>query len=260
MQEADLIDYDHPRTGGSAATAPRGGVGMRQRSSDGMGFVYSRAERLSDAAVHVMGVIAALMAAPVLITLAILWRGDGTTVLASLVYAATLIAMLSCSALYHLASWPEWKGVFRRMDHSAIYLKIAGTYTPFAVLTGAHAGPLLAGLWGAAAVGAAIKIFDPDRFRFATVGLCLLMGWAGVLVGDELLAGLSPQVFKLMLLGGLIYTGGVVFFLWQALPFHNTIWHVFVLAATAIFYAAVLIQLADGSMTLQAAGVPPPAS
>jgi hemolysin III len=219
---------------------------MRRRSPDGIGFIYSRAERLSDAAVHVMGVAAALLAVPVLISLAVLWRGDRPTILASSVYATTLVVMLTCSAVYHMSTSPAWKGLLRRMDHSAIYLKIAGTYTPFAVLTGAHAGPLLAILWGAAALGVGIKLFDPERFRFATLGLCLGMGWAAVIVGDEMLAGLSERTFALMLVGGLLYTGGVVFYLWEALPFHNTIWHAFVLAATAIFYAAVVIELQHG--------------
>jgi hemolysin III len=227
---------------------------MGQRARDERGSIYTRAERLSDAAVHVMGVIAALMAVPVLITLAILWRGEKSVVVASLIYGATLILMLSCSALYHMSRWPEWKGVFRRMDHTMIYLKIAGTYTPFAVLTGAHAGPLLAFLWTAAGLGAAIKIFDPERFKLATIALCLLMGWAGVLVGDELLAGLSSQAFSLMLLGGMLYTLGVVFFLWETLPFHNTIWHVFVLTATAVFYVAILVQLSDTAVLGTASG------
>jgi hemolysin III len=254
MAQVDLVEFERSRTGARAAPPP-GGVAMRERCPDGAGCVYSRAEKASDAAVHVMGVIAALMAVPVLITLAVLWHGDQTTVMASLVYGATLIAMLSCSALYHMTPRQEWKGVFRRMDHTAIYLKIAGTYTPFVVLTGAHAGPLLTALWGAAAVGAAIKIFAPDRFKLTTVALCLGMGWAGFVVGDEMLAGLSAQTFSLMLAGGLLYTSGVVFFLWQSLPFHNTIWHVFVLAATAVFYAAVVVQLSDVTLGVQAAEV-----
>lgn len=252
MAQAALLEYGQSRTGAAGAPAG-GGVAVRQRYAEGQGCVYTRAEKLSDAAVHVMGVVGALMAVPVLVTLAILWRGDQGTVMAALVYGTTLIAMLSCSALYHMSRRPEWKGIFRRMDHTAIYFKIAGTYTPFAVLTGAHAGPLLTGLWGAAAVGAALKIFAPDRFKLTTVALCLGMGWAGFLVGDEMVAGLSAQAFSLMLAGGLLYTSGVVFFLWQSLPFHNTIWHVFVLAATAVFYVAVIVQLSDAPLSAQSA-------
>ncbi|CAN5792370.1 hypothetical protein BH23PSE1_BH23PSE1_08450 [soil metagenome] len=101
-------------------------------------------------------------------------------------------------------------------------------------------------LWGAAAVGAGLKIFAPRRFRLFTVALCLGMGWASIVVGGELLAGLSPEAFALMLVGGSLYTAGVLFFLWEGLPFHTTIWHAFVLVATAVFYAAVLVQLGHG--------------
>jgi hemolysin III len=215
--------------------------------------VYTRAEWVSDTVVHVLGVGMALMAVPLLVTLAVLWHGDADIVLASVVYGVTLLAMLGCSAIYNITHGCVWTGLFRRMDHTAIFLKIAGTYTPFAVLTGAQAGPLLAGLWGAAAVGAGLKIFAPHRFKLLTVALCLGMGWAGVVVGEDIIAGLSAEVFALMLAGGLLYTTGVVFFLWARLPFHNTIWHVFVLAATAVFYAAILIQLHHGPAALPAA-------
>jgi hemolysin III len=208
---------------------------------------YTRAEWLSDTVVHVAGVAAALIAVPVLVTLAVVWHGEPGVVFASLVYGATMIAMLCCSAVYNITHGCDWTGVFRRMDHTAIYLKIAGTYTPFVVITGAHAVPLLTGLWGAAAVGAGLKIFAPHRFKLLTVGLCLGMGWAGIVVGDEVLARLSPTVFSLMLAGGLLYTVGVVFHLWSSLPYHNTIWHVFVLAATAVFYVAVVVQLHHGA-------------
>jgi hemolysin III len=208
---------------------------------------YTRAEWVSDTVVHVLGVGLALMAVPVLVTLALIWHGEVSVVLASLVYGVTMLAMLGCSAVYNITHGCDWTGVFRRMDHTAIYLKIAGTYTPFVVITGAHAGSLLTGLWGAAAVGAGLKIFAPHRFKMLTVALCLGMGWAGVVVGDEVLARLSPTVFSLMLAGGFIYTVGVVFHLWASLPFHNTIWHVFVLAATAVFYVAVVVQLHHGA-------------
>lgn len=237
-----VVDFDHSRIGPRVA-APRRGLGMRRRSSDDTEFVYSRAERLSDAAVHVLGVALAMLAVPVLLALAIRSRGDSSTILAASVYAATLVAMLTCSALYHMSASPARKGLFQRMDHSAIYLKIAGTYMPFAVLTGAHAGPLLAMLWATAFVGIGLKIFDPARFRRTGLGLCLAMGWAAVVVGDDMLAGVSERAFVLMLAGGLLYTSGVAFHLWQALPFHNTIWHVFVLAATAAFYAAIVVEL-----------------
>ena len=98
---------------------------------------------------------------PVLITLAAVWFGDATTVIAAVVYGVSLLAMLVCSAVYNMTPRPAWKDLLRRLDQSAIYVKIAGTYTPFAVLTGSHAGFFLAGVWGAAIAGASLILFSP---------------------------------------------------------------------------------------------------
>lgn len=205
-------------------------------------LVYSRAERLSDAAIHVTGVFAALLAAPVVITLAAVWFGDAGTVTAAAVYAISLVAMLTCSAIYHLTPAPAWKDFLRRVDQTAIYIKIAGTYTPFAVMSGTSAGLFLAGLWSAALTGAAMILFGSARFRRPSLVLYLAIGWAGVWAGRPLLEAMSPESFWLIVAGGCIYTLGVVFFLWERLPFHNTIWHAFVLTATAILYSAVLVE------------------
>lgn len=203
---------------------------------------YSRAERLSDAVVHVAGLGAALIAVPVLIWLALARGSDAAVLVGTSVYGGTLALMLLCSALYNMVPHPRWTGLLRRLDHSAIYLKIAGTYTPFTVISG-HGLGLTAGLWGAALAGLALKMASPTRYRRAALALYLGMGWAGVVAGRAMLQALSPPVLALMLAGGCLYTLGVVFFLWDRLPFHNTIWHVFVLVASAVFYAAVVLQL-----------------
>lgn len=203
---------------------------------------YSRAENLSDAVVHVTGLGAAIVAVPVLMWLAVHLHGDARALTATGIYGATLIAMILFSALYNMIDRPAWNWLLRRLDHSAIYLKIAGTYTPFVLLAGAPGG-LLAGLWAAAAAGTALKIFSPQRFRWVALALYLGMGWVGVLAGGSLLAELPGAVVVLMVAGGLLYTLGVAFYLWEALPYHNTIWHVFVLVATALFYAAVVVQV-----------------
>ncbi len=206
-------------------------------------MIYSRAELVSDAAVHVAGIIAALIAVPVLVTLAAVWFGDAGTVAAAVVYGVSLIGMLACSALNNMARLPAWKDLLRRIDQSAIYVKIAGSYTPFAVLTGTHAGFFLTGLWGAALAGASLRLFSPARLKWASIVLYLAIGWAGALLGAPLLAELTPTGLALILVAGGLYTTGVVFFLWEQLPFHNTIWHVFVLAASFVLYAAVLVEL-----------------
>ncbi|MFN6924803.1 MAG: PAQR family membrane homeostasis protein TrhA [Tabrizicola sp.] len=204
---------------------------------------YSRDEWISDAVVHVLGVAAALVAVPVLITLAVVLRGDGSAVAATTVYGVALIAMLGFSALYNMSTRPRPRRIFQSLDHTAILVKIAATYTPFALLSGTDAGWLLAGLWTAALSGAAVRAFAPDRLKLAAVALALLMGWAGLLAGGEIFAAISLPVLALIVTGGLLYTLGVAFFLLERLPFHYTIWHVCVLAASAVFYAAVTLHL-----------------
>lgn len=205
---------------------------------------YSRAEMISDAVVHVMGLLLVLMAVPVLIVLTALYRGDAASVTGVSVYGGALVAMILFSALYNigetsgLGTAREW--LLRRLDHSAIYLKIAGTYTPFTLLSG-HGLALTAGVWAAALAGIALKIISPERFKWAALALYLGMGWAGLIAGGSLFSALPLPVTVLMIVGGALYTLGVVFYLWRRLPFHYTIWHVFVLTASLVFYAAVLV-------------------
>jgi hemolysin III len=203
---------------------------------------YSRAEYLSDAAIHVIGVGFALIAGPILVALAAYRIGDATTVTAVAIYAATLLAMLTCSALYNMIRRPDLSDRLRRLDQSAIYLKIAGTYTPFLVLFPGSPG-FLAAIWGMALAGASIIVFSAERRTLLALALYLGLGWAGVVWGQPLFSGLSTAGMVLLLTGGLLYTGGVAFLLWHRLPFHNTIWHVFVLAATCVCYAALVVEL-----------------
>lgn len=207
---------------------------------------YSRAEKISDAVVHLAGLVLVLMAVPVLIVLTALYRGDAAAMAGVSVYSAALIAMILFSGLYNIGvssgfgAAREW--LLRRLDHSAIYLKIAGTYTPFTLVSGQGLG-LTLGIWGAALTGVVLKIISPERFKWLALALYLGMGWSGVVVGGPMFAALPMPVLVLMVTGGALYTLGVVFYLWRRLPFHYTIWHVFVLAASFVFYAAVLVHM-----------------
>jgi hemolysin III len=177
------------------------------------------------------------------VTLAIVLHGDASAITATTLYGGALIAMLLFSALYNMSTRPRPRRIFRSLDHTFILTKIAATYTPFALLSGAQATGLLAGLWTAALAGSAIRAFSPDRLKLAAVALALAMGWAGLVAGGPIFANLSLPVIVLIVTGGLLYTLGVAFFLFDRLPFHYTIWHVCVLAASAVFYAAVTVQL-----------------
>ena len=204
---------------------------------------YSPTETFSDAVVHVVGLVIALLAVPVLITLAVVLHGNASAVVGASLYGAALIAMLLCSALYNMTWDVRRKAFFRHFDHTAILCKIAATYTPFMMLSSGGGGWLLPGLWSAAFAGAVMRFMAPDRLKIVAVALALGMGWAGLFAGDAFFAGLSTAVIVLIVTGGSLYTIGVGFFLFDRLPFHYTIWHVFVLAASAVFYAAVMLHL-----------------
>ena len=204
---------------------------------------YSRAERISDAAVHLVALGLAVGFVPVLIVWAVHWRGDGAAIAGAAVYGGTLIAMIVCSLLYNAGLWPARRALFRRLDHSAIYLKIAGTFTPFALVSGGGPG-FLATLWGVALAGAGLKLADPGRFRWLGLALYLGLGWLGAAAGWQMFAGLPPAAFWLVVAGGLTYTGGVAFYLAEGRMFHNTLWHVCVMAASAAFFVAVALTMA----------------
>ncbi|MEM1429301.1 MAG: hemolysin III family protein [Pseudomonadota bacterium] len=210
---------------------------------------YTRAEHVSDVAVHLVALVAAIAAVPVLITLAAVWHGNASAITAISIYGATLIAMIGCSALYNGFPRAPLNWLFQRLDHSAIYFKIAGTYTAFTLMTG-QGGWLLTGLWGAALAGSGLRVFGSGRWKWLAFALYLLMGWAGVVFGWSIFSALSAPVLALMLAGGLLYTGGTVFLLWERLPFHNTIWHLFVMSATTVFFIAVTMHMVDVSVAI----------
>ncbi len=206
---------------------------------------YSRAERYSDGVVHLIGVSLAMIGVPLLIVLTVIFRSEPGPVVGVSIYGTTLIAMLSFSALYNIVDSARWTGLLRRLDHSAIYMKIAGTYTPFVLLSGVQATGLLASLWGAATIGSLLKMLAPGRFRWFTLTLYLAMGWAVLLAGGPILAGLPWAVLLPIIAGGIVYTVGVGFHLSARLPFHNTIWHLFVLVGSVLFFIAVAVLIAN---------------
>ncbi len=153
-----------------------------------------------------------------------------------------LVATFTCSAGYHLVVRPRIKEVFRRLDHAAIFLMIAGTYTPFVLIKMDNAWGLglLAVVWGMAAIGIAIKLFAPRFLDGLSTALYLVQGWAVVAAWEPLQTALSSSVLTLLMVGGVLYTVGVVFHLWNRLPYQNAIWHGFVLSAASCHYAAVI--------------------
>jgi hemolysin III len=202
---------------------------------------YDRAELIADGVVHGIGVFGGVIAATVLIVLAALFASAYEIVSVS-IYAAGLLAMLGFSAAYNL--WPvsRSKWLLRRLDHSAIYILIAATYTPvFAQLQDrVFAMSLLAGVWSVAVIGVVLKLFFPGRFDRISVGLYLAMGWSGIIAYDSGLSSLPQLALWFIAAGGLLYSFGVIFHAWRRLRFQNAIWHCFVLLGAACHYTAVL--------------------
>jgi hemolysin III len=157
------------------------------------------------------------------------------------IYSVGLVAVFGFSAGYHLVTLPGPKALLRRCDHAAIFVKIAATYTPFAVVKIGGIGglTLLGGVWAIAVVGVIAKLGWPERFPRAAYVLYLGQGWAGIAVFDSLMEALPTSTLVLLGVGGCLYTIGVVFHLWRTLPYHNAIWHAFVLTASACLFAAV---------------------
>jgi hemolysin III len=206
-----------------------------------MHWNYDRAELIADGVVHGIGVFGGVVAATVLIVLTAVYATPFDVAVVS-VYVAGLLTMLVLSATYNL--WPvsRAKWVLRRFDHSAIYVLIAATYTPFIVQMGdsIFAIALLIGVWCVAIVGIVIKLVFPGRFDRLAVGLYLAMGWSGFMVYDKGVSSLTTLTLWFIVAGGLLYSFGIVFHAWQRLRFQNAIWHAFVLLGAACHYTAVL--------------------
>ena len=210
---------------------------------------FSIAELVADGIVHGIGIAFALSLGTVLIVFAAI--GTARAELPAIViYLMTLITVLGVSLAFNLAPVNGFKKVMARLDQAAIFLFIAGTYTPFlAVLSGTRDGQLLTVLvWGAAIVGIALKLIVPQRFGRLAIVLYLAIGWSGVLVFHTLATVLPPVSFWLVVAGGVTYSAGIIFHLWERLKFQNVLWHLFVVAGSilhlwAIFDCMVLSRL-----------------
>jgi hemolysin III len=202
---------------------------------------YSARERLADSCIHIVSVAASLIALLALLVVGV--KAETTLLIVSLgIYGTALVATFSFSAGYHLIVRPKLKAIFRRLDHAAIFLMIAGTYTPFILIkmNNAWGLTLLAVVWGMAAIGIAIKLFAPRYLEGVSTALYLVQGWAVIVAWEPLISALPGDVALMLAAGGVLYTVGVVFHLWERLPFQNAIWHGFVLTAASVHYVAVM--------------------
>jgi hemolysin III len=210
-------------------------------AADAIGWDYDRAELIADGVVHAIGVLSGIIAATVLVVLTAIYA-SAIDIVGVSIYVAGLLSMLVLSATYNL--WPvsRAKWVLRRFDHSAIYLLIAATYTPFILelKDSVFALALLVGVWCVAIFGIVLKLVYPGRFDRVAVGIYLAMGWSGMMLYDAVVKALPSMALWFVVAGGALYTLGVIFHAWRRLRFQNAIWHGFVLAGAACHYTAVL--------------------
>jgi hemolysin III len=163
------------------------------------------------------------------------------------VYGAGLLAMLGCSALYNIAGHGPRKALWRRLDHAAIFVMIAGTYTPFAAIAigGAWGRGLLVFVWTVAAAGVLLKLLQPGRLETLSIATYLLLGWTILVAIDHLIAAVSVPAFVLLAAGGVLYSAGILFYRWDRLPYNRAVWPGFVLTAAACQYFAILDVVAS---------------
>ncbi|WP_307233248.1 PAQR family membrane homeostasis protein TrhA [Pararhizobium capsulatum] len=215
----------------------------------GVKWNYDKSELIADGVVHGVGLVFALIGVTALIFYATVWASAGQLA-AAWIYGAGLVATLSISFMYNL--WPVTNTKFwlRRFDHSSIFILIAATYTPF--LQRGWADPFLFGMlifiWSIAAAGVFIKCVYPGRFDRLAILLYLAMGWSGVFAAEPLLTQLSVTTMTLILIGGIIYSLGVIFHVWEKLRYQNAIWHGFVVTAAAVHYGAVVTCISSGAI------------
>jgi hemolysin III len=204
----------------------------------------NRAEHAADGVVHAVGLLAALIGGGLLVAIALNTRGVPMAT-ASALYALCLMAMLAASAVYNFSKPNAARRVLRRIDEAAIFLMIAGSYTPFTIklLPPDSALWVTAAIWAAALAGAAGKVFWTSLTDRAWCLVYLAFGWLAVLVLGPVAPTLPPIAFWLLVAAGVIYSGGVILYLNHALPFRRAIWHGCVILGAAGHYAAVLLGL-----------------
>jgi hemolysin III len=210
---------------------------------------FSLAELIADGVVHGIGLVFAIGLGTVLIVFAAL--GTARPELPAIVlYLATLLTVLGVSLAFNISPLNGFKKLMARFDQAAIFLLIAGTYTPFLAVVGGTpaAQMLMVVVWALALIGVSLKLIVPEKFGRLAIVLYLAIGWSGVLVFQTLATELPAPSFWLIVAGGLTYSVGIVFHLWDRMKFQNVIWHVFVVAGSichlwAVFHVMVLDRL-----------------
>jgi hemolysin III len=205
---------------------------------------YRFGDELASSVIHGVGIVLSIAGLAVLVAFAAL-HGNALTVVACAVFGTSLVLLYTASTLYHSVSVVAAKPALRALDHIAIYVLIAGTYTPFTLiaLPGAWGWSLFVAVWTLALAGSALELGLLKRNHKLAVLLYIGMGWIGMIAFRPLSEHLQDGGMWLLIGGGLAYTLGVPFYLWRRLPYHHALWHVFVLAGSVLHFLAVLLYV-----------------
>jgi hemolysin III len=203
-------------------------------------------EEIANSITHGVGAILSLLGTAWLLYRAVRGEGTGLHIASFAIYGTSLFLLHLSSTLYHALRHPGAKKVFWIFDHCSIYLLIAGTYTPFLLLSlwGRWGATLLATIWGLAIVGIVFKSLFIGRLRKTSLALYIVMGWLIVVAARELWLKVPHEALLYVAVGGLLYTVGTIFYGWKRLPYGHMIWHLFVLGGSACHYLAILFYLA----------------
>ena len=205
-------------------------------------------EELWNALTHGLGVIASLAGGAVLITLAAVF-GGAREIVAATVFAVALLLLYVASTLYHAIPHPVAKSRLKVFDHCAIFLLIAGTYTPFTLvsLRGTWGWTLFGVVWGLASLGIVFKLFFTGRFKLVSTLLYIALGWLVVVAWGPMRSAMSASTLTWLIAGGITYTAGTVFYMSRKIPYAHGIWHLFVLGGSAFHFVAVLDVVLRGA-------------
>ncbi|MBA3848741.1 MAG: hemolysin III [Opitutus sp.] len=201
---------------------------------------YSPAEELANRLTHGVGALLSVAGLVLMVVYSAL-HGDAWIVTSTAIYGASLVVLYTASTLYHTVRSDRWRRLCQKLDHAAIFLLIAGTYTPFTLgpLRGSWGWTLFGIVWGCAVVGIVLKLFFAGKADVLSTIAYLVMGWLVVIALKPLVAALPSGALWLLVAGGLCYSVGTIFYLWQRLPFNHAVWHVWVLGGSVCHWAAV---------------------
>ncbi|MCZ0755034.1 PAQR family membrane homeostasis protein TrhA [Anoxybacillus sp. J5B_2022] len=205
---------------------------------------FTKEEEIVHALTHGVGALFSV-AALVMLTVMAAMYGNAWHVVSFTLFGSTMLILYLSSMIVHALPEGRWKRLFEIFDHSSIYFFIAGTYTPFLFLAvkGVIGWTLFGIVWGLALVGTVFKCFFVDRFLYTSTIIYIIMGWLIVFAWKPLVSGLSPNGVLYLVIGGILYTVGAVFYVWRGFKFHHAVWHLFVLGGSVAHFFAVLVLL-----------------